>query len=161
MHIVTSAVLAASMFLSLALPVQADPLPATAGPPDPQRIARIYAGKTELWNGKCSGGIYYSRTMQARAWCAGSSKAFGAGEWTIDTEGRICYTLTWYWPDDRGPGAGDPDRTCVEHRADGRGGIWRRWPGDEEWWPMKNTDRPLRGYRYKRNIETARAATWF
>lgn len=145
--------------LALIGPPAVSEVPAASGKrADPQKVARLYAGKTDLWGGDCGGGIYFSPDMQARAWCAASSTAFGAGRWSVDSQGRLCHTLRWYWPDEGTPGAGKAERSCVEHAVDGRGRIWRRWPGDPEWWRMTNTQRPVSGYKFSRQVSAARAA---
>lgn len=147
--------------LASAVPAFAGDAPSTGVRADPQKVARLYAGRTDLWGGTCGGGIFFSPDMQARAWCSASPEAFGAGSWSIDTEGRLCHTLRWYWPDGGKPGAGAAERSCVEHAEDARGRIWRRWPGDPGWWRMKNTDQPVRGYRFKRQVAAARGAAGF
>lgn len=129
---------------------------------DPQQVARLYAGKTDLWGGDCGGGIYFSPEMQARAWCRASPDAFGAGSWSVDAQGRICHTLTWYWADGGGaPESGEPETSCVEHAEDSRGRIWRRWPGDPDWWRMQNSALPVQGYKFRRQVSAARKATGF
>lgn len=154
MKAVVLTVLFAVMSAVPAAPVDAGPVRLA----DPQKVAAIYAGRTDLWGGSCAGGIYYSVTMEVRAWCGANSQAFGAGTWTIDTEGRLCHSLKWYWPDEGNTGAGQPERSCIEHMVDEQGRVWRHWPGDSKWWRMKNKDQPLKGFKYKRQIAEARAA---
>ncbi len=151
-------ILFAAAFALAAAPVLAEVAPGTAVRADPQKVARLYAGKTDLWGGDCGGGIYLSPQMEARAWCAASPEAFAAGRWSVDTQGRLCHTLSWYWPDGGKTGSGEPETSCVEHVEDSRGRIWRRWPGDPKWWPLQRTDRPVSGYKYKRRVAAARAA---
>ncbi|CUH99990.1 DUF995 domain-containing protein [Leisingera aquaemixtae] len=160
-----AAKLAATVLLG-ALPslVLADPKPRSAKPASPQRIAGIYAGKTDIWAEGCGGGIYYAPNQQARAWCGENSESLGAGEWTIDPQGRVCHQLSWYWPNGDQAGKSLGEQTCISHVVDRWGTVWRSWPNDPEWWPLAGKNSGIKkysgmkkGYKFQSNVLGARS----
>ncbi|MDJ0824238.1 MAG: DUF995 domain-containing protein [Rhodobacter sp.] len=150
------ALLAGLVVLSVAETGRADQMPEGARPASAEEVARAYAGKSDLWEKDCSGGIYYARNWQARAWCAEKSEALGAGEWSVDDEGRMCQSLTWYWPNGTRVGATRDARFCISHVMDEGGDMWRSWPDDPEWWPMKKPTGPVSGYVFQDDVQQTR-----
>ncbi len=147
--------LASILILALPISATADPLPYGAKTPAPKQIIAAYMGKTALWEKDCEGGIYFGPNEQARAWCAQKSEVLGAGKWTVDAYGRMCHNLTWYWPNNDRAGSSAGERTCIQHVVDRFGRVWRRYPGQAEWWPIKGDSTLVRGYTYRK--ETAAA----
>ena len=144
--------------------VLADPKPRSAKPVDPQKIAEIYAGNTDIWANNCAGGIYYAPNQQARAWCGENSESLGAGQWKIDSNGRMCHQLSWYWPDGDGAGESPGDETCISHVVDRWGTIWRSWPDDPEWWQLAGRFSGLKphsgmkeGYKFHKKVVEVRS----
>lgn len=142
-----------------------DPKPRSAKSVAPEYLAGIYAGKTDLWAEGCDGGIYYAPNLQARAWCGENSDSFGAGKWEIDSQGRMCHQLSWYWPNGNGK-AGESlgDQTCISHVIDRWGTVWRSWPNDPEWWPLagklsgvKKYSGMKEGYKFRANVTETRS----
>ena len=140
--------------LIMALPVSAaaDPLPYGARTPEPRQIIAAYVGKTEKWDADCQGGIYFGSNSQARAWCAQSGDSLGAGEWTVDTYGRMCHNLKWYWPNNGRAGSSPGETSCILHVVDRFNRVWRSYPGQTEWWPIKGDGTLTRGYTYQREV---------
>jgi hypothetical protein len=140
--------------LVAALPVSAlaDPLPFGAKTPAPSQIIAAYIGKTEQWGGDCDGGIYFGPNNQARVWCAQSSDSLGAGSWTVDEYGRMCHDLTWYWPSNGRAGSSPGEKSCILHVVDRFDRVWRSYPGQTEWWPVKGDPNLIRGYIYQNEV---------
>ena len=153
----------ASGFLSAVLLVvapgsaTADPRPRGAQPASPAKVTQAYAGKTDLWEADCGGGIYFGPNGQARAWCAQKDGNLGAGAWSVQSDGQLCQELTWYWPNGRSYGASKGNRACISHVVDGRGKLWRSWPGSEEWWPIDSPSGLVRGYKFQSNVKQVRS----
>ncbi len=141
--------LAAALF---AAPAQADPKPAGAQPASAQAVAQAYAGKSEDWDENCNGGIYYAPNWQARAWCGDTPDAIGAGRWTVDDQGTLCTEMGWFSPE----GNGAAEKDCIAHVADRRGRLWRNWPGESEWWPLRGAEGFSRGYKYRGQVDSVR-----
>jgi hypothetical protein len=154
MRVLRTAYLSSILLLSLAAPSVADPMPRGAKPAQPQKIAQAYAGRTDIWEEGCNGGIYFSPNWQARAWCAESSDNVGAGSWRVDESGRLCQSLNWYWPNGTRAGVSAGEELCISHVVDRWGKMWRNWPGDAEWWPM---ERLPKGYKFQSDVQQARA----
>ncbi|WP_293572726.1 DUF995 domain-containing protein [Phaeobacter sp.] len=139
----------------------ADPLPRGAKIANPQKIAKIYSGKTELWTNNCGGGVYFAPNGQARAWCADQGENLGAGTWAVDANGRMCQDLVWYYPDSGRAGASANDRSCISHVVDRWGVVWRSWPNDPEWWPMDKNAGFVRGYKFQAQVGQTRSKLGF
>ncbi|MGJ8626114.1 MAG: DUF995 domain-containing protein [Sulfitobacter sp.] len=145
--------LAAAFVLTLApFETSADPKPRGAKIASSDQITRAYAGKTDLWENDCDGGIYFGGKQQARAWCAEKSESLGAGTWSTDSQGNLCYGLTWYWPNGSRAGASKSENACISHVVDRAGKIWRSWPNDTEWWPLTGSASIVRGYKYQSEV---------
>ncbi|WP_424978247.1 DUF995 domain-containing protein [Leisingera sp. S232] len=164
-HMKISVKLMAAVLLG-AIPslVLADPKPRSAKPASPQLVSKIYAGNTDLWAQGCNGGIYYSPNQQARAWCSDNSDSLGAGEWNVDSQGRLCHQLSWYWPNNSRAGKSLGDQACISHVVDRWGTVWRSWPNDTEWWPLSGKHSGIKkysgmkkGYKFHSNVEETRS----
>ena len=140
------------------LPVSAiaEPLPNGAKTPTAAQVMSAYIGKTAIWDEGCEGGIYFGPNNQARAWCAQESESLGVGKWTVDAYGRMCHDLTWYWPNNGRAGSSPGEASCIQHVADRFGRIWRSYPGQTEWWPVKGDATLVRGYTYREQIMTTK-----
>ncbi|NUH63725.1 DUF995 domain-containing protein [Sulfitobacter sp. S0837] len=143
----------ARIFLA-ALPVSAmaDPLPPGARTPAPQQIMAAYMGKTAIWTENCEGGIYFGPNNQARAWCAQNNTSLGAGKWSVDAYGRMCHELTWYWPNNGRAGRSAGESSCIQHVVDRFDRVWRNYPGQTDWWPVKGDPNLVRGYTFRDEI---------
>lgn len=130
----------------------ADPLPSGAKTPRPDQVEAAYLGRTDLWTTDCSGGIYFGGNNQARAWCGENSDSLGAGMWGVDSYGRLCHELTWYWPNGNRAGSSLGDRTCVQHVVDRAGRVWRSYPGQTEWWPVNSDAGLVPGYKFQNEV---------
>ena len=139
----------------------ADTKPGWARTPAPEKVAAAYSGKTEIWNGKCNGGIYYSPNNQARVWCENTPNSLGVGTWSVNAQGQMCYQMNWHWKSGSNTGASQGEKTCVSHIADPLGGLLRSWPNDPEWWPMWRGAVPTRGYKFQAQVEQARERIGF
>ncbi|UOA33904.1 hypothetical protein DSM110093_03739 (plasmid) [Sulfitobacter sp. DSM 110093] len=140
------------LIAALPLGALADPLPYGAKTPTASQVRSAYIGKTEKWDADCSGGIYFGANNQARAWCAQSGDSLGAGEWTVDAYGRMCHNLTWYWPNNGRAGSSPGEKSCVLHVADRFDRIWRSYPGQSEWWPVKGDASLSSGYVFQNQV---------
>jgi hypothetical protein len=149
--------LTALCLLSVPAIALADPKPQGAQPANPQKVAQAYAGKTDLWEADCNGGIYFGPNWQARAWCADKSDNLGAGAWRVEDDGRMCNRLTWYWPNGNRAGRTRGEEICISHVADRRGKLWRSWPDSTEWWPMDGASGMVRGYKFQANVRETRS----
>ncbi|MBQ4806179.1 MULTISPECIES: DUF995 domain-containing protein [Phaeobacter] len=152
---------AAALSCILPMAAAADPLPRSAKIASPQKIAKIYSGKTELWTNNCGGGIYFGPGGQARAWCADQSENLGAGTWSVDANGQMCQDLVWYYPSGRRAGASASDKSCISHVVDAWGVMWRSWPNDPEWWPMGKDAGLVRGYKFQTQVRQTRSKLGF
>lgn len=135
----------------------ADRLPAGASAPSAAQVSAAYAGKTDVWNENCGGGIYFSPNGVATAWCAENSDNFGSGDWTIRSDGSLCTDLNWYWPNPNGRAGSSPGGTsCILHVTGPFGGLWRSWDG-EEWWRMLPSESGLKpGYLFQDDVDRTR-----
>ncbi|MFG6665246.1 DUF995 domain-containing protein [Sulfitobacter sp. 916] len=142
-----------SLFVA-ALPAGAiaDPLPYGAKTPTPNQVMAAYIGKTEKWETNCNGGIYFGANNQARAWCANSPDSLGAGKWYADAHGRMCHDLSWYWPNNGRAGRSAGEISCVQHVVDRFDRVWRNYPGQTEWWPVKGDASLTRGYTFQSQV---------
>lgn len=130
----------------------ADPLPNGAKTPTPEQVMAVYIGKTAIWEDNCGGGIYFGPNSQARAWCAQNSDNLGAGKWSVDSYGRMCHELTWYWPNNGRAGRSAGEISCIQHVVDRHNRVWRNYPGEAEWWPVKGDTTLVRGYTFRNDI---------
>lgn len=135
----------------------ADNLPVGARTPSAGQVASFYAGKTDLWRDNCGGGIYYSPNGTASAWCGENPDNVGAGPWTIESDGRLCTDLNWFWPNPNGgAGSSSGGTSCILHVSDPLGGLWRSWDG-KEWWRMKPSTSGLKpGYVFRGEVDQTR-----
>ncbi|MDU8929823.1 DUF995 domain-containing protein [Alisedimentitalea sp. MJ-SS2] len=149
----------AVLFLLFSVPAVAvaDKMPRGAQPATAQKIAQIYAGKTDMWEENCGGGIYFAPNWQARAWCQEQPENLGAGKWTVDNQGVLCQNLNWYWPNGNRAGKSKGETVCISHVVDRAGKVWRSWPGDSEWWPVDNDAGMVRGYKFQSNVRATRS----
>lgn len=157
MTLKNAGVLFAVFVMSAAGSAHADPRPRNATAATQAQIVKIYAGRTELWKENCNGGIYFAPNWQVRAWCADSPGSLGAGTWTVDNLGNMCYTLTWYWPNGNRAGASVADQECIAHIEAGWKDIWRSWPGDAEWWPVDRRSDLTRGFVFQSEVDATRS----
>jgi len=144
--------LACCLIAAVPVAAMADPLPYKAKTPAPSQVIAAYIGKTEQWDADCDGGIYFGPNNQARAWCAQSSDSLGAGTWTVDSYGRMCHNLTWYWPNNGRAGSSPGEKSCIQHVVDRFDRVWRSYPGQSEWWPVKGDASLTRGYIYQNEV---------
>lgn len=157
-----SAILSSAILISSICTVAlADAKPKGWKPASPTKIAKAYAGKTDIWDTGCSGGIYFAPNNEARAWCAESSDNLGAGTWSVDNKGQVCQNITWYWPNNERAAASDSDILCISHVVDRTGRMWRSWPNDPEWWPMGRSSGLVKGYKFQTNVLQARSELGF
>lgn len=161
MHALTAVVFTAVFSVVAPAVALADPIPRGAKPASREKISKAYVGKTDLWDSGCGGGIYFSPSGQARAWCKESSDSLGAGTWSIDANGNLCQDLTWYWPNTGTAGASPGADTCISHVVDRWGQLWRSWPGDENWWPVDRNAGLVRGYKFQSQILDTRSKLGF
>lgn len=126
----------------------ADPKPQGAKPADPNTVAQLYGGKTQIWKG-CQGGIYFGSGWEASAWCKKHSDNVGVGTWKVDGKARVCRDLTWYWPEGDSRGSKPDNLGCIEHVVAPDGTIWRSWPDENEWWSMSGDDSLVKGDKFK------------
>lgn len=141
---------------SLSTAALADQKPRNARIAPKDKIVRLYAGKSDLWEQDCSGGNYFAPNGQTRAWCGSNPDSFGAGTWTADDQGRMCYQLRWYWREGNNTGVSNSDEQCILHVVDGWGAVWRNWPGSSEWWKAERSTRPVKGYKFQKEIQETR-----
>lgn len=156
-----AALLLASFTVSAPTLTLADSLPRGAKPASLAKIQKAYSGKTDLWKDNCDGGIYFSPSGQARAWCKESGDNLGAGTWSIDAQGNLCQDLTWYWPNNGTAGSSDGGSTCISHVQDRWGQLWRSWPGSDEWWPVDRYSGLVRGYKFQSQVQQTRSKLGF
>ncbi|MGJ8615434.1 MAG: DUF995 domain-containing protein [Sulfitobacter sp.] len=152
MKIFSAGLVAAAILACAPIAASADPKPLGAKVASASQIARAYAGKTDLWDADCSGGIYYGGSAQARAWCAEKGNNLGAGTWSTDNNGNMCYKLKWYWPNGNRAGSSTGETSCISHVVDAAGRVWRSWPGDSEWWLMRGSSSMVRGYKFQDEV---------
>lgn len=153
MKILSSLMLIFSLSTSTAY---ADPKPSGGKRVDPQTVANIYTGKTQLWKRDCNGGIYYGPKGQAFAWCRKHHQNVGIGKWTIDSKGRVCDELKWYWPEGSGVGSKMGNKTCISHLVDAEGTMWRNWTNDKDWWRLPDPKHLLKGFKFKGKVNRNR-----
>ena len=136
----------------------ADPKPKGARNASAQTVANAVAGKTHNWK-DCKGGIYYGGKWQAQAWCNKDGPAVGLGTWSVNSKGRLCHDLTWYWP--KGDGYGSKRepvtaRNCDDHVIAPDGVMWRSWGGEKDWWKFDTNPNLVKGFKHKRKINQLR-----
>lgn len=154
--------------LSLALATSLALMPATVGSADPkpkgaknapaQVVANALAGKTSLWK-SCKGGIYFGPNWQATAWCSKKGDAVGLGTWKVNSKGRVCHDLTWYWQDGNKVGSEHKPVTkenCDDHVIAPDGAIWRSWGGEKDWWKLTGSKSFVKGFKFKRKTSRLR-----
>ena len=143
--------------LALANTALADTKPKGAKPAPAQTIANIYAGKTQNWK-SCKAGIYYGGGWEAQAYCDKSGPSVATGKWSVNSKGKLCHDLDWYWPqgDQYGTKKGTPD--CISHVVDADGVIWRKWDGepDDQWWQIDKSKSLVKGFKHKRKVNRLR-----
>ena len=142
----------------LSTTLSADPKPAGAKNAPPQLVANSVAGKTHIWK-SCKGGIYYGGQWQAQAWCERKGPSIGIGTWSVNSKGRLCHELTWYWP--KGDGYGSKkepvtDRQCDDHVVAPDGVLWRSWGGEKDWWKFDTNPNLVKGFKMKRKVTRLR-----
>ncbi|MCG7624655.1 DUF995 domain-containing protein [Epibacterium sp. Ofav1-8] len=149
--------LSLSLVASLPAAAFADPKPRNARPAPVDKVIGAYAGKTDLWEQDCGGGIYFSPNNQVRAWCAENSENMAAGTWTVSADGTLCQNLTWYYPQGNAAGSSAAEPLCIQHVVNGWGVMYRSWPGSTEWWPVTSATSTLkRGYVFQSDVDTAK-----
>ena len=161
MKIVGTILISAISLSSIPAMALADAKPNDWQPASPQKIAKTYSGKTDLWDTDCSGGIYFAPNEEVRAWCAESSDNLGAGTWSVDNTGQVCQDLKWYWPNGDHTEASSSETLCISHVVDRSGKMWRSWPNDPEWWPMDRSSGLIQGYKFQTNVHQARSELGF
>ena len=122
---------------------------------DAQQLANLYAGRTDTWKRNCGGGIYFGGGWEAQATCTKKGDSVGIGKWSVSRSGKVCWELTWYWPEGSGKVGSKPaEKNCVTVRGDPQGAVWRNWDGDKDWWKMNvNEDR---SFIFKRPVTKLR-----
>lgn len=146
--------LGAALSIVLSGHAVADPKPSGLKPMDAQQLANLYAGRTDTWTRNCGGGIYFGGGWEAQATCTKKGDSVGLGKWSVNRKGKVCWELTWYWPDGDGVGSKVEDKNCVTVLLDPQGVVWRNWDGDKDWWKMDvNKDR---SFKFKRPITKLR-----
>ncbi|UYV36160.1 DUF995 domain-containing protein [Rhodobacteraceae bacterium D3-12] len=135
----------------------ADPKPRNAQPATAAKITKIYAGKTDVWDTDCGGGIYFGPNGQARAWCATNPDTLGAGTWYATNQGQLCHKLKWYYPQGSGAGVSAEQTSCIDHVDKRWGNTYRNYADSAEWWPIDDYSGPKRGYKFQANVKAARA----
>ena len=156
MRVSCTGILAAFVLMIAPIETVADPKPRNAKIASSDKIVRAYAGRTAPWDEGCDGGIYFGGNAQARAWCAQNSESLGAGTWSANSQGELCYELTWYWSDRNRIGSSLDERICISHVVDRVGRVWRSWPNEPEWWPMDRSGGMVRGYKFKNEVRQTR-----
>lgn len=149
----------ATLLILAALPTTgiADPKPRGAQNATPQKVSQAYVGKTDIWAENCNGGIYFAPNLQLRAWCKDNSESLGVGRWTVDTEGTLCQSITWFWRDGGNKGSTKAEPVCISHVMDKRGRVWRSWRGDPEWWPVTGDSGMVRGYKFQNEVRSTKS----
>lgn len=158
MNRLSTGIIISAILMSAPSIASADPQPKNAQPASAAKIAKAYAGKTDLWETDCGGGIYFGPNGQARAWCADNPNVLGVGTWSADDTGQLCHKLRWFARQGSSRATSGPvETTCIAHLDKRWGDLYRSFPGDNEWWALNEFSGLTRGYKYQANVKAARA----
>lgn len=101
---------------------------------DPQALARLFAGKTWMWE---DGHAYFGSGGVLTA--VSGKNSIGEGKWYAKPKGHLCINAVW-----KGAGFGDvQNERCWLHAKDANGKIWQTPVGEKQEWSQLDSAKDL------------------
>ncbi|WP_101065697.1 DUF995 domain-containing protein [Roseovarius salinarum] len=115
--------------------------PSGATPTDPQKIYRLFAGKTSNWD---SGGHAYWGPDGTYRGIGETGVGVGSGKWYVTTASKMCHESTWHWAED-GRRKSKSGKWCWEFATAPDGTIFERFLTKNTDWVPHRRDKQVRG----------------